>query len=803
MIHPVSNRRFTSIAHPGWVLQRLGLVMAASAGLVAAVAHGAVATATHHLGGGGSGTFFAGNAFTSWIAKGTLPVGSILRSVSVNAMLESTNNANWANDLMVMLDPTPLAPGGDCLLAIGNGDLMGPTLNLTWANGFGGAGTPLSDTKAAPAHFPSTLDLHDVELLVGNSFDGSGVGGTWSGTVTVTYDTLDLATLTSFSLPENPAVINETSIFLMVPYGTNVQALAPTYTLTSGTCAKASGSTQDFSTPQIYSVTDGTITKVYTVTVAVQPTVTLGLSGSPVAEAGGMATVTATLSATFPRDVTVNLTFAGTATPVFDYTRSATSMVIPAGSTNAAITLTAVPDMLYESPDQMIVVSIGSVVNAALLTPQQVTAVIVDADLEARFPLTAGQRGIVACRDIPAVSYDIYLPTGYSVDAKPLPILYTFNPSGGGMVPEFMNVCANLQIIVVGIINSKNGGTWDVIQQEIYAVARDIRQRVLYDPTAEMASGFSGGGVVSYEFSRIRGQHVAGVFPMGGWMGVQNYAYNTTDQVRSGVRVARAAGTNDSGANFYLSGDKFYLENTCGAIVQDWSFPGGHGVAPDAIKTAALNWILANRTQAGANDRATALAQAITWRAQIGAGERQTVLRQAVDALMNQSRSWQGYQAQLILDRLMGDFSFRALDVEDLGQGSFARNLFYFTARGAALNNDWQTYRAGMKALAGITGADGYRSSDIFTLVEQYGYPTPILRISHADGQLGLSLSKDTPGLIYTLQTSPDLSGSNWQDVWPTTVETNTHWSSGYPVTPGETRRFFRILATPAASAVP
>lgn len=777
--------------------------MAACAGLVTAVAHGAVATATRHLGVGGSGTFFAGDAFTSWIAKGTLPVGSILRSVSVNATLESTNNANWANDLMVMLDPTPLAPGGDCRLAIGNGDSMGPTLNLTWANGFGGAGTPLSDTKTAPAHFPTTLDLHDVELLVGNSFDGSGVGGTWSGTVTVTYDTLDLATLTTFGLPGNPAVINGTSIVLMVPFGTHVQALAPTYTLTSGTCTKASGSTQDFSTPQNYSVTDGAITKVYTVTVAVLPSVTLGLSGSPVAEAGGVATVTATLSAAFQQDVTVNLTFAGTATPIFDYTRSATSVVIPAGSINAAITLTAVPDMLYESPDQTVVVSIASVVNAALLTPQQVTAVIVDADLEARFPLTAGQRGIVACRDIPAVSYDIYLPTGYSVDAKALPILYTFNPSGGGMVPAFMNVCANLQIIVVGIINSRNGDTWDVINQEIYAVTRDIRQRVLYDPTAEMGAGLSGGGMASYEFSRIRSQHVAGIFPMGGWMGVKGYAYNTTDKVGSGLWVARAAGTSDSGANSYLSGDRSFLQNTCGAVVQDWSFPGGHEIAPDDIKTAALNWILTNRTHAGANDRATALTQAITWRASIDTGGRQAVLRQVVDALMNQGRSWQGYQAQLILDRLMGDASFRALDVEDLAQGIFARNLFYFTARGAALNNDWQTYRAGMKALAGITSADGYRSSDIFTLVEQYGYPTPVLKISHADGLLGLSLTKDTPGLIYALQTRPDLSGGNWQDVSPTTLETNTHWSCGYPLTPGETRRFFRIRATPAASAVP
>jgi hypothetical protein len=677
-----------------------------------------------------------------------------------------------------MLDPTPLAPGGDCLLAIGNGDLMGPSLNLTWANGFNGPGTPVSDTKSAPADFPATFDLHDAELLVGNSFDGPGVGGTWSGTVTVTYDTPDLAVLTAFGLPGNPAEINGTSVFLDVPYGTDVRTLAPTYTLASGTCDKASGSIQDFSTPQTYRVTDGAVTKDYTVTVVAQPTVRLALSRRAMSEAGGVITVTAVLSAAFLRDVTVNLTFAGTATYIYNYTRSATSIVIPAGGTLGEITLTAVPDMLYETPYKTIEVSIASVV-------------------------TAGQRGTVACRDLPAVSYDIYLPTAYSVDAPPLPILYTFNPSGGGMVPELMSVCANLQIIVIGVINSKNGETWDVINQEIFAVTRDVRQRVLYDPTAEMASGFSGGGWVSYEFSRIRGQHVAGIFPMGGWMGVKSYAYTATDQVRPGLWVARAAGTNDLGANSYLAGDKSYLQNTCGAIVQDWSFPGGHGVAPDDIKTAALTWILTNRTKAGAGDRAAALAQAINWRARIDAGERQAVLREAVVALMSQGRTWQAYQAQLILDRLMGDASFRTLDVEDLAQGNFARNLFYFTARGAALNNDGQTYRAGMKALTGVTGANGYRSDDIFTLVEQYGYPKPVLRISHAEGQLAFALGKDTLGLIYALETNPDLAGGNWREVGSATVETSTAWSSGLPVSAGAKQGFYRVRATPSAVAVP
>src|SRR5439155_17047308 len=78
------------------------------------------------------------------------------------------------------------------------------------------------------------------------------------------------------------------------------------------------------------------------------PSVTLSLSGSPMAEAGGVATVTAPLTWPSAQPVTVDLAFSGTATLTTDYTRSGTSIVIPPGSTTGSITLTAVQDSLDE-----------------------------------------------------------------------------------------------------------------------------------------------------------------------------------------------------------------------------------------------------------------------------------------------------------------------------------------------------------------------------------------------------------------------------------------------------------------------
>jgi hypothetical protein len=113
--------------------------------------------------------------------------------------------------------------------------------------------------------------------------------------------------------------------------------------------------------------------------VPIVPWVTLGLSGNPVAEAGGVATVTATLSATSSQSVTVNLLFSGTAALTSDYTRSGTSIAIAAGSLTGTRTITAVQDTLDEN-DETVVVDIGTVINGLESGAQQVTATIADDD---------------------------------------------------------------------------------------------------------------------------------------------------------------------------------------------------------------------------------------------------------------------------------------------------------------------------------------------------------------------------------------------------------------------------------------
>ncbi|MFH1129592.1 MAG: immunoglobulin-like domain-containing protein [Patescibacteria group bacterium] len=75
--------------------------------------------------------------------------------------------------------------------------------------------------------------------------------------------------ITSFIFPDlGSGVISGTNISVEVPFGTNVNALVPTITLSGGTVSPASGVARNFTSPVTYTVTAAnSTTKVYTVTV--------------------------------------------------------------------------------------------------------------------------------------------------------------------------------------------------------------------------------------------------------------------------------------------------------------------------------------------------------------------------------------------------------------------------------------------------------------------------------------------------------------------------------------------------------
>jgi hypothetical protein len=133
----------------------------------------------------------------------------------------------------------------------------------------------------------------------------------------------------------------------------------------------------------ITSVTNATGSGVATTTILDNDdpgaSVTLSVDNDAVPEAGGVATITATLSVVLTADVTVALGYTGTATDAVDYTASATQLVIAAGSTTASATVTAIQDALVE-PNESVIVDITSVTGALESGEQQVIVTIGDDD---------------------------------------------------------------------------------------------------------------------------------------------------------------------------------------------------------------------------------------------------------------------------------------------------------------------------------------------------------------------------------------------------------------------------------------
>jgi hypothetical protein len=271
------------------------------------------------------------------------------------------------------------------------------------------------------------------------------------------------------------------------------------------------------------------------------------------------------------------------------------------------------------------------------------------------------------------------------------------------------------------------------------------------------------------------------------------------------------------------------------AIIQDWTFNGGHAVPPASSLSAALSWLVSQHVPAGPDDRADALAQANDWQARIASGQQESVLRECVSNLMIHPRSWFAYQGQLTLDQLMtNDVVFRSLNVSNLAQGDFASDLFYHYARGAALNADWSRYTSSLKALTGITVTDDFegtlvvsninltvispttnamiyitttnndRAGDVYSLLTNYNrYPSPQIQSSFAQGQFNLRLCKDTAGLAYSVQSRSNLVNDDWQDLPVNAVDTGTGWSASIDLASKPDDAFFRVKAAPAPATSP
>ena len=249
--------------HATAAMQHLALAVAVSAGLVASNAQATTTTSVINLGAQGSGTYLSGATKVLKIAKGALPAGSLLRSVAINARLDAGDP--YDGDICVFFAASSTATG---ILRVGDdydGGAPDAVTKVIWDAGWSWS---VGDTivKTISAGIPA-IDLNSYAVFITNS----NYPGTWSGTVTLTYDVPQdpntTKDITAFTSTYGAAVISGTNISFLVPAGSSVTALAPTFTHNGASASPASGTARDFTTPLSYTITalNGS-TQTYTVT---------------------------------------------------------------------------------------------------------------------------------------------------------------------------------------------------------------------------------------------------------------------------------------------------------------------------------------------------------------------------------------------------------------------------------------------------------------------------------------------------------------------------------------------------------
>ncbi|MCX6876323.1 MAG: hypothetical protein NTW21_21320 [Verrucomicrobia bacterium] len=254
----------------------------------------------------GNGSYGAGTLNQTGGTITLQPGGSIgnggyagIYNMSGNACLISTTMSSGGNGTMTLTDNASAILSG--ALNFGSPGALflsgAATFSAASLSGFNAANEYISFASGSTATLTvANKVLADYQTMVTSGYIRvDGVAQSDFSRFQVTGSTLSLirepAYILSFGLPGNPAAIDHVNMTIAwtLPYGMSKTSLAPSYTLSSGTCVPASNPSPavDFTNPVTYTVTDlgtspTTTVREYVVTVTVaSPTgILVGPSGS-------------------------------------------------------------------------------------------------------------------------------------------------------------------------------------------------------------------------------------------------------------------------------------------------------------------------------------------------------------------------------------------------------------------------------------------------------------------------------------------------------------------------------------------
>ncbi len=284
------------------------------------------------------------------------------------------------------------------------------------------------------------------------------------------------------------------------------------------------------------------------------PSVRLAIVPTTIAEAAGTATITATLSTISSQPVIVALAYSGTASNSVDYARSATQILIPAGSLTGTATVTAVQDTLDEA-NETIIVDISGVTNGTEFGTQQDTVSITDDDaaptvtlaiapttiaeaagttnITARLSAISAQNVIVdLAYNGTATNVSDYVRSGTQI------VILAGSTTGTATITAVQDARdeAN-ETIIVDIINVTNGTELGTQQDTVTITDDDATPTVTLAIAPTTISEAGGTTTVTATLSAVSGQNVIVDLAYSGT------ATNVSDYVRSSTQILIPAGS--------------------------------------------------------------------------------------------------------------------------------------------------------------------------------------------------------------------------------------------------------------------
>jgi hypothetical protein len=317
----------------------------------------------------------------SKIAKGTLPAGSILRSVSINA--NQVDGWAYTDQICVWIAESSSSSGKLRIVNVADGNAPSADTTLGWNWSGSQYDNPIIATQSA---IPAGIDLHDYAVFLDCDY-----WSTWTGSITLTYDVAGpppptitgaaaaapfTAVYGSTSTAQTFGISGAnltTSITATAPSGFEVSANGSTYASTA-TFTQSSGSASGTLYVRLAAMAAvgsyNSQTIVLSSSGATSVNITTAASGNTVSKVTTTINTPPTASAiTVGQTLTSSILSGGAATPSggsFAWTTPATAP--PAGTASYEVTYTPTDTAHYTSATAMVSVKVGKANTTALVS---------------------------------------------------------------------------------------------------------------------------------------------------------------------------------------------------------------------------------------------------------------------------------------------------------------------------------------------------------------------------------------------------------------------------------------------------